>query len=902
METGDIINVEDLIEVGYRFSELGTAIAEASASTDRLFDDALDNLKTLQDITDSLSADTFEQIKTKMGVSITYAPELINTYKNSIMSADKIFESLNSSVTQFKDSLGKPTDRQLAPSTKIPDPKKMADKDSKKEKKSLLRKEFDNASSMLKNFASVMKLPVAGAVVAGGIMWMAMGFKRKERIEAEAGEIKNILVSATDATVKGVLDTATGYLSGLQERLQKEYGILRGDFQGVVKAFVDGGVEIGRTLEKVGSGLGEASENTLLLTYSVDKMLELPGGTTAKRAVQTMAEYGYSFKKATDSAVDLSLAAQESGIGAAQFMKNVMSVGDELKEFGFGIDTVADLTLTLQKRFEDLGVPKQFAGRQAALGMKQMASGLVNMSMDWQMYIAEKARYGEGLGGRQKMVSAMGRVGREGSETELMEMYRVLGSVAMDISGGDETVARQILEESMGLGFEGAHSAVEIMKAINTDDVVSAKKLAQERQKELRDALTTEKGKRNQWELQMNNWMDAVSMIGEGLLANAAKILAYLLVLGKSGMALAVNFMMGRKGENQQILDNINSFMQKYPLSSAKLEEGWNKASNIFKEMGLNVAGDAAKAVTAAWDMDVTDPNWKGKGGAATTPPASPFAGAGAVSSPIVQTITVPVSGEPGTYTPKYSARTAEGRKVNEMAQPGLGWVGGAISIVSKGVDSVGNIKLSLVGNCPQCGLSFGGGGRVPDAGKSVEVFNPNTQKSALVDPTSSAGMEDLSKLSVGGKARRGIKKGKSEAEKLDPRLGKIIKQISEEYPGKRIKMFRGATEKGGVGEHAKGTAMDIGVEGVKTKDLFDFVSKNVKGGGKGYYPNQPFIHVDVRPGRANWVDFSKKGEKGGKHIGGAAATSWFKSNRAKDAVELAGSEVPPLTSTPTSV
>ena len=893
METSDIINVEDLIEVGYRFSELGTAIAEASANNDRLFDDALDNLKTLQDITDSLSADTFEQIKTKMGVNITYAPELINTYKNSIMSADKIFESLNSSVTQFKDSLGKPTDRQLTPYAKPADPKKATDTEEKKKKSSLLRKEFEGASSMLKTFASAMKLPLAGGLIAGGMLWMAMGFKRKQRIEAEAGEIKNILVSATDATVKGVLDKATSHLSGLQERLQKQYGVIRGDFQGVVKAFVDGGVEIGRTLEKVGSGLGEASKNTLLLTYSVDKMLELPGGTTAKRAVQTMAEYGYSFEKATNSVVDLSLAAQESGIGAAQFMKNIAGVGDELKEFGFGIDAVADLTLTLQDRFEDLGVPKQFAGRQAAIGMKQMASGLVNMSMDWQMYIAEKAGYGEGLGGRQKMVSAMGRVGREGSETELMEMYRVLGSVAMDISGGDETIARQVLEQSMGLGFEGARSAVEIMKAINTGDVVSAKKIAQERQKELRDALTTEKGKRNRWELQVNNWMDAISMIGEGLLANAAKILAYLLVLGKSGMALAVNFMMGRKEENQQILNNIDAFMKKYPLSSDKLEKGWDKASEILKEMGLNVAGDAAKAVTAAWDMDVTDPNWKGKGGA-TTPPASPFAGAGAVATPMVQTITVPVS-EPGTYTPKYSARTAEGRKVNEIAQPGLGWVGGAISIVSKGADSVGNIKLSLVGNCPQCGLSFGGGGRVPDAGKSVEVFNPNTQKSALVDPTSSAGMEDLSKLSVSGKARRAVKRGKAETEKLDPRLGKIIKQISEEFPGKRIKMFRGATEKGGVGEHAKGTAMDIGVEGVKPKDLFDFVSKNVKGGGKGYYPNQPFIHVDVRPGTANWVDFSKKGEKGGKHIGGAAATSWFKSNKNEEEVELAGRGTSPL-------
>jgi hypothetical protein len=199
------------------------------------------------------------------------------------------------------------------------------------------------------------------------------------------------------------------------------------------------------------------------------------------------------------------------------------------------------------------------------------------------------------------------------------------------------------------------------------------------------------------------------------------------------------------------------------------------------------------------------------------------------------------------------------------------GWVGGGLSIVSEGLDAKGDINLGLVGNCPRCGLLFGGVG-LPEGGM-VEVVNPNTQQTVSVDPTSPEGMATVSRMSAGAKARR----GKEQTKLLDPRLGKILEQVSEAFPGKRVKIFRGATGVGGKGEHAKGTAMDIGVEGVKSEDLFKFVMANVKGGGKGFYPERPFVHVDVRPGKAHWVDPSKKGEKGGKVIGGPEALSWFK-------------------------
>lgn len=712
MNTKDIINLDQLIEIGYQFSKLGVAIAEASAQNTRLFDDALDSLRTLQSMTDSMASENVDSIKSSVEAHATYAPQITQMYMNSFLRTDEVFKSLNESIKHFKDSMsgsGKSTDILDRPS--ISGRMSEAKRAEKEHKSNLIKQEMRSLSNSVKGWANKLKIPLPGAVLAGMGIWMAMGFKRKQRVAAEAGEIKNIIVAATDATVKGVVGTATHYLSGLQERLQKQYGIARSDFQGVVQSFVEGGIKIESVLDRIGSGMGEAGKNTLLFTYSLDKMFELPGGTSAKRMVQMMAEYGYTLDEARQSLTNMMLAGRESGIGMTQFMKNVMDAGGELKRFGFNLDAVSDLTLTLQKNFEAMGVPTQFAGRQAALGIKQMASGLVNMSMDWQLYIAERLGYGPGLAGRQEMISAQQRVAREGGYEELMEWFKGLATIAMELAGGDEVMARQILEQPMGLGFEGAIAAINILKAINSGDIVSAKKLAQDKEKDLRSSLQTEKEKRNAWELQMNNWMDAVSMIGEGLMSFAAQILAHVVVFGKAIPTLIINYLTGKNKENEGILKNIDTFLSTLKFDTSGLSRGFNKLGDVAEQMGLNILGDNIKSLKSAWNFDPLARKEDGKKQPLEpVMPVSPFIGSGGSSAPIIQTITVPVN-EPGTY-PVQNA-LSDGSMPSAGGIPGQyqGWVGGQLSIISEGVDAVGNIKLTLVGNCPQCGLMFGSQG-----------------------------------------------------------------------------------------------------------------------------------------------------------------------------------------------
>ncbi len=802
MDTEDTLNVDDLTELGYKFSELGEDIAAASRENSRYFDNVVDNLEALKFVTDSLSSETFGKLKNEISSYVMAVPDIVNMYTHSFSNVDNTFTLLNSTATHFKDALGKYGDPSavstLPPSSPSSLGSKVKSGDAER-KATIIDREIKTAGSLLKGFAGKMKIPLVGGIAAGGMIWAAMGFSRKQRIAAEAGELKNILVSATDAAVKGVLKTATGHLSDLQERLQKEYGIAKGDFQGAVKAFVDGGVEIERALDKVGDGLGEAGKSTLVFTYALDKMFELPGGSSATRAIQMMSEYGYTLDEAREKLTTMMLAGRESGIGMTQFMKNITGAGDDLKKFGFDLETVADLALTLQDRFEELGVPKHFAGRQAALGIQQIASGITGMSMDWQVFIAEKAGYGSGLEGRQKMMSAQQRVARGGSDEDLMKMYATLATVALDIAGGDEVYAKHILEKPMGVGFEGAVAALEILKAINGDDIVSARKLVSEKREELKDSLTTEKQKRNAWELQMNNWLDAVSMVGEGLLSLLATLVAYVMVFGKSALSLIANHLMGKTHENDEILKDLDVFMKENPFKTDILVEGAKKMMDVTQDMGLNVLGEGVKALESAWEFGAGTPGGKGKSDAPTPSkrPVSPFVGKGKAVRQVIQTIVDP-SGRSETAAPASpTPRRSETSQGGQVASPNQGWVGGAMSIVSTGADAVGNLGMALVGNCPKCGLAFGKG----------SVAKQAIQNKAAGIQHSASDVEAMARMLASEVGRKRVGKDKASVQTEAAGIGwtAMNRMLNKQKAGKDASIEDVITNKQGYGKQGYG-------------------------------------------------------------------------------------------------
>lgn len=58
---------------------------------------------------------------------------------------------------------------------------------------------------------------------------------------------------------------------------------------------------------------------------------------------------------------------------------------------------------------------------------------------------------------------------------------------------------------------------------------------------------------------------------------------------------------------------------------------------------------------------------------------------------------------------------------------------------------------------------------------------------------------------------------------------------------------------------HLRGMAADIYVPGIAAEDLRDYaVQQKVR--GVGFYPSSGFVHIDIRPRRFWWVDYSRPG------------------------------------------
>lgn len=101
----------------------------------------------------------------------------------------------------------------------------------------------------------------------------------------------------------------------------------------------------------------------------------------------------------------------------------------------------------------------------------------------------------------------------------------------------------------------------------------------------------------------------------------------------------------------------------------------------------------------------------------------------------------------------------------------------------------------------------------------------------------------------------------------MNPRLERLLYQTGRHWPGQRIEVVSGFRSpnvaKNPHSPHMKGLACDFRVVGVKNTELRDYLRKNLKKVGVGYYPNSSFVHLDVRKDRsAFWIDYSGPGER----------------------------------------
>jgi uncharacterized protein YcbK (DUF882 family) len=120
--------------------------------------------------------------------------------------------------------------------------------------------------------------------------------------------------------------------------------------------------------------------------------------------------------------------------------------------------------------------------------------------------------------------------------------------------------------------------------------------------------------------------------------------------------------------------------------------------------------------------------------------------------------------------------------------------------------------------------------------------------------PTALAGVDQLLRFyPTGAKAA------------IDPRLVALIGRVSEHFGGRTIHVvsgFRPYTPAQYTlhSNHNVGRAMDFWMEGVPNTVLRDFC-RTFRDAGVGYYPKSTFVHLDVRTGKAFWIDYARPGE-----------------------------------------
>lgn len=95
----------------------------------------------------------------------------------------------------------------------------------------------------------------------------------------------------------------------------------------------------------------------------------------------------------------------------------------------------------------------------------------------------------------------------------------------------------------------------------------------------------------------------------------------------------------------------------------------------------------------------------------------------------------------------------------------------------------------------------------------------------------------------------------------IDPRLIWVLQQVSQAFPRRTLYIMSGYRQNG-HSNHSKGKAIDLFVYGVQNPQLFA-LCRQLRDVGCGYYPNNKFVHIDVRPygtDRVLWVDDSLPG------------------------------------------
>jgi murein DD-endopeptidase MepM/ murein hydrolase activator NlpD len=598
-----IVDIQKLAEIKVLFTDLGLAVSRLSSENKDSFAEISMGISRLQRGFNSVLP---KQSLKKLAETANLVSE--NVLKSfSEIQTDK-FEASGLSKNSFVNDLtglkGKIEAIKEAQAQEI---SKKQSKGVKKEKTAEEKEEDKDKRTRIygksvidqvASWATKLKIPLPGNIMGGLVGIMAYGVMDSQRVKAEAGELTNILVTAFDGTVKKLVNSATSKMSAMQEVLQKFYGVSRKEYQASADALIKGGNAIEDISRTADASLGMVGKDYTMFALGVDKMFEVAGGTTSKRMVEYMQQYGGSLKDAKEYAQDLMFTGVKSGIGWENFVKSVESTSQALQTMGFRVEDVIKVSDKLRIQYEKMGVPKQLAGRYAAKSMGEMAAGLANMADSWKLILSEKLGFGSGISGYLKFQDSLTRVMKGGDSKELERTIVSITDVVIKMFEGDRDKARFALQKELGFGQEGARSAMMINEAVKKGDFTSAAKEVASLKKELAKSIETEAEKTSKFQLAMNEWMKGIAKIGNGMLGLILVFIAQAVAFFRSVPAFFNAIAHGDEKELTRLSDNIRDIGAPKDALIKEMEDGFA----LLKDAGGKMVGEIMKGVTDSLD------------------------------------------------------------------------------------------------------------------------------------------------------------------------------------------------------------------------------------------------------------------------------------------------------------
>jgi hypothetical protein len=368
--------------------------------------------------------------------------------------------------------------------------------------------------------------------LGGGLFGLLMhGYREMDRMKAEAGEVANIINAASGKAVAGSVQ----HFAAFQEYAQKQLGISRQEVQGSLKVFIDGGVEMRDILKAQEPRAATVGKDAVQYTLALDKQFEWGGGTSARLAMQLVANKGETIESATGQLTRMAFHAQRAGAGTQDFVQSVVKAAVDLAQFGIDAESIAAYQEDVIGRYKELGVNGEVAAGYARAGLGEVTQGLNAAPLGIQARLGEELGMGQGLEARFALHDAVNQRDKKRFAKIVMGLSRIAQEETKGTGGGSDNTRQRSYLESAGFGFEGARLIIEMGKKMHGGKL---EELTSSEWKALDGAFTTEAQKMSDMAKSRNELLGGMAQVGQGMLQVVSNFAAIAIVSIKALMSM----------------------------------------------------------------------------------------------------------------------------------------------------------------------------------------------------------------------------------------------------------------------------------------------------------------------------------------------------------------------------